>query len=111
MERGEEKSNARRRVAFLRTNVADVKARRILTSGRRKFPSGNFRSARDLEGAKRVRRGQASRNPHPSPVGPKDPPARLRHRTPSGLTPSARKRGLPPFLRRTGPATRLPSCE
>ncbi len=33
---------------------ADVKARRLPTSGRRKFPSGNFRSARDLEGAERV---------------------------------------------------------
>ena len=38
---------------------ADVKARRLPTSGRRKFPSGNFRSARDFEGAKRVSRGQA----------------------------------------------------
>ncbi len=56
---------------------ADVKARRILTSGRRKFPSGNFRSARDLEVAKRVRRGQAQRaNPHPSPF------ARRPYRTP-----------------------------
>src|SRR6186997_1675897 len=27
---------------------ADVKARRLPTSGRRKLPSGNFRSARDL---------------------------------------------------------------
>src|SRR5687767_15678542 len=40
---------------------ADVKARRFLTSGRRKFPSGHFRSARVLEGAKSVSRGQAYR--------------------------------------------------
>ena len=53
---------------------ADVKARRILPSDRRKFPSGNFRSARDLEGAKRVSRGQAYR----------ENLARLRHRNPSG---------------------------
>ncbi len=53
---------------------ADVKARRILTSGRRKFPSGNFRSARDLEGAKRVRRGQACRQPSTVPVCPKTVP-------------------------------------
>ena len=46
---------------------ADVKARRILPSGRREFPSGNSRSARDLEGAKRVSRGQAYRQPRPSP--------------------------------------------
>ncbi len=58
------------------TISADVKARRILTSGRRKFPSGNFRSARDLEGAKRVSRGQAYRQPQPSPF------ARRPHRTP-----------------------------
>src|SRR5687767_11072251 len=50
---------------------ADVKARRILTSGRRKFPSGNFRSARDLEGAKRVSRGQAYRKTSHVPVCPK----------------------------------------
>src|SRR5688500_3347992 len=59
---------------------ADVKARRILTSGRRKFPSGNFRRARDLEGAKRVSRGQAyrenlglspfTRRPHRTPPPP-----------------------------------------
>ena len=59
------------------TNLADVKARRLPTSGRRKFPSGNFRSARDLEGAKRVNRGKAQRaNPNPSPF------ARRPHRTP-----------------------------
>ena len=45
---------------------ADVKARRILTSGRRKFPSGNFRSARDLEGAERVNPRKARLRPlHP----------------------------------------------
>ena len=59
------------------TNFADVKARRLPTSGRRKFPSGNFRRARDLEGAKRVSRGQAQRaNPQESPF------ARRPHRTP-----------------------------
>ncbi len=87
MERGEEKSNARRRVAFQRPYFADVKARRILTSDRRKFPSGNFRSARDLEVAKRVRRGQAYRLTSTVPVCPKDRTARLRHRNLSGLSP------------------------
>ena len=56
---------------------ANMKARPLPTSGRRKFPSGNFRSARDLEVAKRVRRGQAQRaNPQPSPF------ARRPHGTP-----------------------------
>ena len=36
------------------TISADVKARRLPTSQRRKLPSGNFRSARDFEGAERV---------------------------------------------------------
>ena len=53
---------------------ADVKARRILTSGRREFPSGNSRSARDLEGAKRVSRGQAHRRPQQSPFARKTAP-------------------------------------
>ena len=43
---------------------ADVKARRLPTSARRKFPSGNFRSARDLEGAERVNPRKA-RTPTP----------------------------------------------
>ena len=43
---------------------ADVKARRLPTSDRRKFPSGNFRSARDLEGAERVNPRKA-RTPTP----------------------------------------------
>ena len=46
---------------------ADVKARRLPTSDRRKFPSGNFRSARDLEGAERVNPRKARRRPTPSP--------------------------------------------
>ncbi len=76
---------------------ADVKARRILTSGRRKFPSGNFRSARDLEVAKRVSRGQAYRQTSTVPVCPKDRTARLRHRHPSGPSPIARNRGMSPL--------------
>ncbi len=52
---------------------ADVKARRILPSGRRKLPSGNFRSARDLEVAKRVRRGQAYRPTSTVPRLPERP--------------------------------------
>jgi len=47
MERGEEEASTGRRDAYPITNSADVKARRLPTSGRRKFPSGNFRSARD----------------------------------------------------------------
>ncbi len=77
---------------------ADVKARRILTSGRRKFPSGNFRSARDLEVAKRVRRGQAYSPTLTRPRLPGDRTARLRHRNPSGPSPFARNRGMSPFL-------------
>jgi hypothetical protein len=49
-------------------NFADVKARRLPTSDRRKFPSGNFRSARDFEGAERVnpRKARASTSqPYP----------------------------------------------
>ena len=49
------------------TNFADVKARRLPTSDRRKFPSGNFRSARDLEGAERVNPRKARLHPPPSP--------------------------------------------
>ena len=47
---------------------ADEQARRLPTSGRRKLPSGNFRSARDPEGAERV-----------NPRKPR-PPAQLRPR-------------------------------
>ena len=48
---------------------ADVKARRLPTSDRRKFPSGNFRSARDLEGAERVNPRKArTSTPHSVPV-------------------------------------------
>ena len=47
---------------------ADVKARRLPTSDRRKFPSGNFRSARDLEGAERVNPRKARPTPHSVPV-------------------------------------------
>ena len=46
---------------------ADVKARRLPTSDRRKFPSGDFRSARDLEGAERVNPRKARLRPSPSP--------------------------------------------
>src|SRR5688572_15510047 len=81
---------------------ADVKARRILTSGRRKFPSGNFRSARDLEGAKRVSRGQAYRQTSTVPRLPGDRTARLRHRNPRGPSPFARNRGMSPFPIRSG---------
>ena len=56
----------------------DVKARRLPTSGRRKFPSGNFRSARDFEGAERVN------------------PRNARAPTPA-LSPFARNRGMSPF--------------
>ena len=77
---------------------ADVKARRLPTSGRRKFPSGNFRSARDLEGAKRVSRGQAQRANLKSPRLPGDRTARTRHRNPPGPSPFASKSGMSPFL-------------
>src|SRR6187397_2369013 len=54
MERGEEEASTGRCIAFPITNFEDVKARRLPTSDRRKFPSENFRSARDFEGAERV---------------------------------------------------------
>ena len=47
---------------------ADVKARRLPTSGRRKLPSGNFRSARDFEGAERVNPRKARLRPRSVPV-------------------------------------------
>ncbi len=75
MERGEEEAPDRRRVAFRRSHFCKPEGGPLPTSGRRKFPSGNFRSARDLEGAKRVSRGQAYRQPQPSPF------ARRPHRT------------------------------
>ena len=46
----------------------DVKARRLPTSGRRKFPSGNFRSARDFEGAERVNPRNARARTRSAPV-------------------------------------------
>ena len=55
MERGEEEATTGRRNASHDQPIsAGIKARRLPTSDRRKFPSGNFRSARDLEGAERV---------------------------------------------------------
>ena len=46
MERGEEEASTGRRDAFPITNFADVKARRLPTSGRRKFPSPEIFEAR-----------------------------------------------------------------
>ena len=79
---------------------ADVKARRILTSGRRKFPSGNFRSARDLEVAKRVRRGQAYRRTSTVPRLPERPYGTPPPPHPSGPSPFARNRGMSPLKKR-----------
>jgi len=47
---------------------ADEQARRLPTSGRRKLPSGNFRSARDFEGAERVNPRKARLHPGSVPV-------------------------------------------
>src|SRR6187397_3374686 len=77
MERGEEEAPDRRRVAFRRSHFCRCEGGPLPTSGRRKFPSGNFRSARDFEGAKRVSRGQAFRQPEKSPSArrpPRTPP-------------------------------------
>src|SRR6187401_1884550 len=77
MERGEEEAPDRRRVAFRRSHFCRCEGGPLPTSGRRKFPSGNFRSARDFEGAKRVSRGQAFRQPETSPLArrpPRTPP-------------------------------------
>ncbi len=76
MERGEEEAPDRRRVAFPRSHFCKPEGGPLPTSDRRKFPSGNFRSARDLEGAKRVSRGQAYRKTSMSPF------ARRPHGTP-----------------------------
>src|SRR6187549_1255431 len=64
---------------------ADEQARRLPTSGRRKLPSGNFRSARDPEGAERV-----------NPRKPRPPPP--------SLSPFARNRGMSPLLARAAAA-------
>jgi len=83
---------------FSATISADVKARRLPTSGRRKFPSGNFRSARDFEGAKRVSRGQAYRQPKTSPFARRPPPhAPPPPQRPAGPSPFARNRGMSPL--------------
>ena len=79
------------------TISADLKARRLPTSGRRKFPSGNFRSARDLEAAKRVRRGQAYRTSQ----SPFAEPHRTPHRNP-GPSLFARNRGMSPLRAEAG---------
>ncbi len=57
-----------------RNHFCRYKGGPLPTSGRRKFPSGNFRSARDLEGAKRVSRGQAYRKTSAVPVCPETAP-------------------------------------
>jgi len=88
------------------TISADVKARRLPTSGRRKFPSGNFRSARDFEGAKRVSRGQAYRQPKTSPFARRPHRTRLRHREQPGPSPFARNRGMSPLPSRVAPRER-----
>ena len=74
MERGEEEAPDRRRVASRRNHFCKPEGGPLPTSGRRKFPSGNFRSARDLEVAKRVRRGQAYRQTSRVPVCPETAP-------------------------------------
>ena len=87
MERGEEEAITGRRDAFQRNHFCKCQARRLPTSGRRKSPSGDFRRARDLEGAKRVSRGQAYRKTSPVPRLPEDRTARLRHRNPATPSP------------------------
>ena len=88
MERGEEESPyAPPRCISAQPFLQTLRRVRLPTSGRRKFPSGNFRSARDLEGAKRVSRGQAYRQTSTRPRLPEDRTARLRHRNPSGPSP------------------------
>ena len=81
--RGDEAALARRRDAFHAAS-SQTTARRLPTSDRQKFPSGNFRSARALS-------------------APEDRPARLRHRYPGGLSPFARNRGMSPFRRLPAP--------
>src|SRR5688572_8752818 len=49
MERGEEEALDRRRVASRRSHFCRCEGGPLPTSGRREFPSGNSRSARDLE--------------------------------------------------------------
>jgi hypothetical protein len=56
---------------------ADVKARRLPTSGRRKFPSGNFRSARDLRKQRGSTLGRRVYTPAPSPFASKRGPSHL----------------------------------
>src|SRR5688572_33357810 len=90
MERGEEEASTGRRIAYRRSHFRRCQARRLPTSGRREFPSGNSRSARDLEVAKRVSRGQAPRRPHPSPFARKTAP----HRASASATPQTRPRLL-----------------
>ena len=87
MERGEEEAPDRRRVAFPRSHFCRSKGGPLPTSGRRKFPSGNFRSARDLEVAKRVRRGQAYRQTSTVPVCPETAPHASATATPSRYRP------------------------
>ncbi len=67
MERGEEEATTGRRIASQRSHFCRCQARRLPTSDRRKFPSGNFRSARDLEEAERVNPRKARLRPSPSP--------------------------------------------
>ncbi len=74
MERGEEEALVRAAAVHLRAPILQTLRRvRLPTSDRRKFPSGNFRSARDLEGAKRVSRGQAYRQTSTVPRLPERP--------------------------------------
>ena len=76
---------------------ADVKARRLPTSGRRKFPSAEIFEARaTLREQRESAVGRRIRQPR-RPRLPEDRPARLRHRNPGSPSPFARNRGMSPF--------------
>ena len=97
MERGEEEAITGRRDAFRAANSADVKARRLPTSGRRKFPSAEIFEARaTLREQRESAVGRRSANPSPVPVGPKTAPHASATATPAGPSPFARNRGMSP---------------
>src|SRR4051812_24133625 len=63
MESGEEEAFTGRRDASRRNHFCRCAGLWLPTSERRKLPSGNFRSARDLEGAERFSHRQAPARP------------------------------------------------
>jgi hypothetical protein len=81
------------------TISADVKARRILTSGRRKLPPAIFEARATLREQRESAVGRRIGKPQAVPVCPKTAPHASATPTPRGPSPFASKRRMSPFIR------------